>query len=175
MDNPKIALPRRARDLVQVTIAGLAVAADGTLSVDSDYVTLATSDLAGNPATSGPTNQGFLRSKGLSESPEDQEINALNTTQRHMVTISDGFHLTLDIFLVNDTRDPNPLFTLIGIYGYFLVQWVEGTAEGSIEVVSFYGKRGEFSTGTDGRGEQIASLQLGPCDPGVPQLTRSVS
>jgi len=174
MANPRFALPRRGRDLVQCTIAGLAIAANGVISVGSAYVSLTTSPFAANPATPGFVNQSVLRTKGLTESPEDQEINALNTTQRHMVTISDGFNLTLDIFLVNDTRDPNPLLTLIASYDYFLVQWAEGASGGSQEVCALYGKRGEFSTGTDGRGEQMASLQLGPCDPGIAQFTRTL-
>lgn len=161
--------PKLGRHLVSVYIYGQAVANNGVLSDD------------GSPwiiATPPPDPRNVTTGVSLSESPEVVEINAANTTQRNEVITSDGWDLSLSIYQVNNTNDPNPFLTMVAYYDYFRVVWTEGTVPGSIRQFVFYGRRGQPTNPTEGRGEQLATFNLGPVDvghPTVPQLSWTLS
>lgn len=150
--------PLLGRHLTYFQITPQSVADNGTLSDGSSVNLLAQLD--------GSALQG---------QPEHEEINAMNTTRRNMVVISEGDTLSINIFKVNNGNNPNPLFAIWNSYDYFKVIWHEGTATGSIQTCTYYGVRGDLDTSIQGRGKQIASLSLLPADIGSAQFTISIS
>lgn len=166
-----MALPRTPRPqlgihLTNVTIYGLDVAADGSLSTGT-YVTV---------GAIPPAVNNVIRHVNLTDSPGHQEINAMNTRQRNQVIIDDGQTLDVQIYNVNNGYDPSPLITLWADYDYFYVTWVEGTVPGAIYTNTFYGTRGDLDKPFDGRGEQLTTAHFMEMDPGaptVPQYTRT--
>lgn len=160
--------PQLGRHLVSVLVYGLDESAAGVLTTSSSY---------GSPwliAAAPPDIRNVTTGLSLNESPEVTEINAANTGQRNMVVVSDGWDLSLSIYKVNNTRDPNPFIAMISYFDRFLVVWTEGTVAGSIKTFSFYGLRGSPTNPLEGRGEQIASFNLQPIDvgwPTIPQLS----
>ena len=154
----KVPNPLLGRHLTYFRITAQSVAADGTLSDATTSDVLAQLD--------GSSLQG---------QPEHEEINAMNTTRRNMVVISEGDSLSLNIFKVNNGDDPNPLFDLWNQYDYYKVIWHEGTASGSVQTCTYYGVRGDLDTSIQGRGKQIATLSMLPCDIGSAQFTRTLA
>lgn len=153
-----IPVPQLGKDLTAVALIPQAVSAAGVLSDGTSVNLLAK-----------------MRGLRLSTTVERTEINAMNTTRQNEVILSTGRSLSLDIFLVNNGTDPNPLETAIESADYFKVTWTVGSATGSIEAYTFYGVRGSLELNLEGRGEHIASLELGPVDIGAAQVSRSVS
>ena len=151
----QIPVPLIGKNVTSVTLTGQSVSANGTFSNGSSYnVSLKWQNVA------------------YAINPVREEINAQNTGYLNEVIIAYGSSAHLEIYKVNDGTDPDVLFPLIYNYSYVLLQWVEGSASGSTQTFSYYGVLGEFQSGFQGRGKQIASLELGPCDIGSSPLTR---
>jgi hypothetical protein len=138
-----------------VIITPQAVATDGVLSdVSTAAVTVTTT----------------IESLQLQLEPNKEEISALNSTRQNMVILDDGATLDIAAISVNNGSNPRPLKTLALAYDYFKAVWVEGTG-GSQKTNTFYGGRGPYSDGFQGKGKQIANFQLGPCDIGSAQIS----
>lgn len=161
--------PQLGQHLTIFTVRPQAVSAAGVLSDTGSAISL----------------WGVRRGLGLQTSVEKTEINSASRTQQNEVILSQGRSMNIDIWLVNNASDPNPLETLIESYDYFKVEWTTGTVTGSIEANAFYGLRGNKSLTLEGRGEHIATLELGPVDVQwaptaagmgtLAQLTRTIS
>lgn len=147
-------MPQTGKHLISVVLTGQSVSTAGVLS----------------DSTSVATVSAVIDGLDESYAPEREEINALNTTRRNEVVLSDGNSYTLRVFKVNNGSDPQPMRTLIQSFDYFKLVWVEGTG-GSAKTATAYGVRGAYSDGFNGRGKQIASLELGPVDVGAAQVT----
>lgn len=158
---PTVPKPQLGQHLVSVTITGQTIGNDGALANGT------------NPAA--VTVQTVLRELNLTVATERVEINGMNSIRQNEVILSSGVSLSIGIFLVNNTTDPNPLEKMAATYDYFKVVWVVGTATGSVETHTFYGVRGNLEIDAGGRGERMATLELGPCDIGAPQYVRSVA
>lgn len=148
---------------------GLDVADNGQLTVDGSngsVVTILT-------VPPDPLNVG--RSVNLTDEVGVIEVNALNTTQMNEVILTDAWTLALEIYLVNNGNDPNPLYYLAENFDYIKYVGARGTVIGSQEVTVFYGHRGAITIPVQGRGEQMCDFTLGPIDPGIAQVSRTVS
>lgn len=157
-----IPMPLLGRHLTSVVITGQTVSSAGVLSDGTSIIV----------AAAPPNAQNVFRTGQFSSEPEAVEVNAANTSQRNEIVVSDGMSLTLEIFKVNNGNDPDPLMALHLAYDVFKVVWVEGTVIGSVQTCTFYGRRGNLTTGIQGRGEQIAEAQFGPVDPGAPTVAQ---
>jgi hypothetical protein len=155
----------------------LTVAADGTLSVGT-----LPSGLTGTafPTVFGLSGNGVSlraqrRGNSWADNVERSEINSASSRIQNEVILSEGITASLEIFAVNNGTDPNPLRTLTNNFDYFMLVWIMGTATGSIETQAIIGVRGNLDTSMQGRGETIATFELGPCDPGVAPYAYAVN
>lgn len=150
--------PRLGKHWTACTVIGQAVSGAGALSTGSSQaVTL------------------VVKSDELRLIAEKADINAVNTTRKNNVVIDDDLGYSLSVYEVNNGGDPNPLLTLVLSYSVFLITFVKGTVAGSIETTSFYASRGEFTTGTQGKGEHIGTLTFDGVDAGSDSFSRAVS
>lgn len=133
---------------------------------------VSTAGVLADVATAAVTITAVINQSTVRLTPEHEEINALNTTRRNQVITSDGATVSLSVLKVNNGGDPTPLRTAVYAYDYFKYTQIEGTG-GSARTTTAYFTRGEYSDGFQGRGQQVASLELVECDPGTSQVVVS--
>lgn len=150
--------PRLGRHWTACTVIGQTVSGAGSLSTGSSQaVTL------------------VVKADELRLMAEKADINAVNSTRKNNVVIDDDLSYSLSVYTINNGSDPDPLMTLIGSYDVFKITYVKGTVAGSIETTSFYCSRAEYSTGTQGKGEQIGTLTFDGVDAGSDSYSRALT
>lgn len=112
----------------------------------------------------------------LNMNPTLENINAVNVPRANNVVVEDDGSLTLSIIEVNNASDPDPLGLVIQTADYLKCTFVKGTTAGSIQTWTGYFARGAYSQGVQGKGKQVASLELHLADTGsTSYLTRTIS
>lgn len=101
------------------------------------------------------------RKTGLNMSidPITEEINGDSSLVANNVLLADDRNLKLDILLVNDGTDTDPLYTLIETYTYIKAQVTIGTGTSARSRSSIY-IRGSLNIDSTGRGRIVATLNL---------------
>ena len=155
---PTVPLFQLGKHLTLVRLTPQAVAANGDLSDTTTVVTVT----------------AYINDLDCEFDLEGEEINAMNSTRRNMVTTSTGSKLNLSILKVNDGTNPNAVryqVTGNGAKEYWKIEYTEGTATGSINVVSGLYRFASYKDGFQGRGKQIAAMSFDEIDPGQAQVT----
>lgn len=107
-----------------------------------------------------------IDSLSLSISPNLENINAVNVNRANNVVIEDDVSLNLSIIEVNNTGDPSVLGTVVLSNDVFRCVFTKGTATGSQATWQTYASRGNYQEGVQGKGKQIATLELHVVDTG---------
>jgi len=140
--------------LTSVIITPQTVAANGTMT-DGTPVTVTTT----------------MESISETFSAVNEEIAAVNSTRTNPVRVADSISVSIAVIKVNNGTDVNPLKTLIMSYDIFKVAWTEGTVSSFAKTTTIYGTRGTLSSGIQGRGKQIATLDFESVDAGSLTVT----
>lgn len=112
----------------------------------------------------------------LNLTPVLENINTVTSPRANNVVIEDDGSLSLSIIEVNNASDPDPLGLVVKTNDYFKCVFTKGTQAGSIQTWTGYFSRGNYSQGVQGKGKQIASLELHLVDTGATDyLTRSIT
>jgi hypothetical protein len=137
-------MPELGKHLTSVVMTPQTVAADGTLADTTPVVTLTT--------TIEELGEDFM--------PTHAEISPLNSVRQHNVIEDDAYAIRFSVFKVNDGTDPDKLKTAIRSADVFKLVYVEGTVTGGIKTTTTYGLRGQYSTGFQGKGKQIGTINF---------------
>lgn len=144
------------RHLVAITITPQTITAAGVLGDGTASALVAVAD-----------------SVSLSLVPAHEEINPVNSVRANNVITHDDGSVQVGIIEVHDGSDPDPLEALVVAGDVFKVVFTKGTKSGSVKTWTGYFTRGNCSFGIQGRGKQIASLELLQVDAGVNTMVRS--
>jgi len=137
--------------LTAITVRAQAIADDGVLS-DVGTAVVVTSDIQ------SLDHQYAISTKNVSASTSPRANN---------LTIEDDQSLNLNVLLVNNGTDVNPLQTLLRQYTVFKLSWVVGTVSGGKKTRTFYGSCSGFSESGPGKEEMIATASFAAVDPGA--------
>lgn len=88
------------------------------------------------------------------------EISGSSTARQNHFNIDDGYSVSLSVFKVNDTTDPDKLKTakLTAVGGYAKFEWTQGNTTGGTDVNVGYLCLESVTTGGSGKAEQIATI-----------------
>lgn len=112
--------------------------------------------------------------RGLQDTirPMEEEINGDDSTVANHVTVADDPTFKIDVLLVNNGTDPEPLKKLLLAYEYIRYEYTLGTGS-SARTTTGIRKRGEYVTNSTGRGAAMGTLELVSADVGDAPITYS--
>lgn len=139
---------RLGKGLTAITITGITVGNDGTITESLDVV----------------TGTGTINNVSNSKEIQSEEINAVNTDQLHEVPLAKGRSVVVGLIETDTGTSPTPLDDLVEEYSYFKVVYSIGTVTNGKRTKTIYGSIGGYAEGTDGRGKQVHTLTLRPID-----------
>lgn len=148
----------------------LRVAKGGLSNVTIVGQTLAAPDVNGMVALSdngsGITVTSRLKGLRPESQPLTEEISAATSPRENHVVISDGFTLDIDILMVDNGVDVDPIETLWNAHDIFKITWREGSVTGGKKTKTAYFTRGPRGADFSGKGQVIARCQFLNIDPG---------
>lgn len=114
------------------------------------------------------TGTAILESVSMNGRTNVEEINAATSIIDNEVPVSDNLSMTISLIEpLNGTLKTSQLLYLWQNFDYFQVTRVIGGSTVGARTVISYHSRGDYSDGTQGRGKQVATLQLNSIDAGV--------
>jgi hypothetical protein len=102
-----------------------------------------------------------------------EEISALTSVRDNNVITSDAYSISLQVFKVNGSTDPDKLKNAFFTADYFKIAYTEGTVSGGIKTTTAYAVRGNYSGGFQGKGKQIATASFMCVDAGSDSIVVS--
>jgi hypothetical protein len=116
---------------------------------------------------SGVTCTGRLKTLRPEFQPQTEEISAITSPRDNHMVVSDGFTLDLEILMVDNGVDTDPLETLWNAHDVFKITWREGSVTGGRKTKTAYFTRGPRGADFSGKGQVIARANFLNVDPGA--------